>query len=259
MSDVVSYEKRGAVALLTLNRPEVHNCVNGETATALAEAITAFAEDDGARALVVTGAGDKSFCSGADLKNAATLLNHEWLDRAGPMGFARLDPGKPVVAAVNGYCFAGGFELAAWCDFRIADAHSEFGCLSRRWGVPYTDGGTQRFARIMGMGNALYMLETGMRIDARRAYEMGFLQEIVPSGTAKARAFELAERIASYPNQAGIRADREAALAGFGMPLADAIALETATTLPTVVDAEMAAGLDRFAARDRPDAPRPPA
>jgi enoyl-CoA hydratase len=113
------------------------------------------------------------------------------------MGFARLDPGKPTIAAINGYCFAGGFELAAWCDFRIASENAEFGCLSRRWGVPYVDGGTQRFARIMGLGNALYLLETGMRIDANRAYAMGFLQEIVAEGEVLGRALDLAHAIAT--------------------------------------------------------------
>ncbi|HVL32951.1 MAG TPA: enoyl-CoA hydratase-related protein [Actinomycetota bacterium] len=253
----VLLEDHGAVRVLKVNRPHVHNCVDGETATALAESITAFAADDAARVLVVTGAGEKSFCSGADLKNVETLLSHAWVERAGPMGFARLDPGKPVIGAVNGYCFAGGFELAAWCDFRIAEEHAEFGCLSRRWGVPYTDGGTQRFARIMGMGNALYMLETGMRIDARRAYAMGFVQEIVATGASLGRALELATRIAEYPNHTGIRADRAAALAGFGVPLEEGLRLEAETTIPTVADPEMMAGLMRFASKDRPEAPRP--
>jgi enoyl-CoA hydratase len=250
-------EDRGAVRILTINRPEVHNCVDGETAERLAEAIAAFGADDGARVLVVTGAGDKSFCSGADLKNAATLLSHEWFDRTGPMGFARLDPGKPTIAAVNGYCFAGGFELAAWCDFRIAGENAEFGCLSRRWGVPYTDGGTQRFARIMGLGNALYMLETGMRIDARRALAMGFLQEVVPAGEALARALDLAQRMAEYPNQPGIRADRAGALATFGLSIEDGLRFEAEHSLATVADPEMAAGLSKYAARERPESPRP--
>ncbi|MCA1830654.1 MAG: enoyl-CoA hydratase-related protein [Actinomycetota bacterium] len=253
----VTLEARGAVAVLTINRPEVHNCVNGETAVAIAEAITSFAGDDDARVLIVTGAGEKSFCSGADLKAADTLLRHDWLRTASPMGFARLDPGKPTIAAINGYCFAGGFELAAWCDFRIAEQHAEFGCLSRRWGVPYVDGGTQRFPRIVGQGNALYLIETGARIDARRAYEMGFVQEIVPSGGALARARELAERIAGYPNQPGLVADRAAALAGLGMSLREGLELE-AKTLATLTDPEMAAGLQRFASHDRPEAPRPP-
>ena len=249
--------REGPTTVVTLNRPDVHNCVNGETAIALAHAITSFAVDDDARVLIVTGAGDKAFCSGADLKAADTLLRHEWVERASPMGFARLDPGKPTIAAVNGYCFAGGFELAAWCDFRIAATNAEFGCLSRRFGVPYVDGGTQRFARIMGQGNALYLLMTGARIDARRAYEMGFVQEIVPEGHALERARELAERIASYPNHAGIRADRAAVLSGLGMSLPDGLELE-AQTLQTAGDPEMLEGLERFAARERPDPPRPP-
>lgn len=259
MSETVTVEDSGPVRVLRINREAVHNCVDGETAVGLAEAITAFGAEDAARVLVVAGAGERAFCAGADLKNAMTLLDHEWVDRAGPMGFARLDPGKPTIAAINGYCFAGGFELAAWCDVRVASATAEFGCLSRRFGVPYTDGGTQRFARIMGQGNALYLLETGARIDARRAYEMGFLQEVVPEGQALPRAVELASVIASYPNQSGIRADREAVLAGLGMDLDDGLLLEARVVRPTLVSDEMAAGLERFAGGDLPEAPRPPA
>ena len=163
------------------------------------------------------------------------------------MGFARLDPGKPTIAAVNGYCFAGGGELAAWCDIRIGAANAEFGCLSRRWGVPYTDGGTQRFARIMGTGNALYMLMTGVRFDARRAWEMGFLQEVVPQGRALARALELAEAIAAYPNFPGICADRRAALEGLSLDLDAGLLLEAELVRPECFSEELAQGLGRFA------------
>jgi enoyl-CoA hydratase len=175
------------------------------------------------------------------------------------MGFARLDPGKPTIAAVNGYCFAGGFELAAWCDFRIGAQNAEFGCLSRRWGVPYTDGGTQRFARIMGTGNALYLLLTGARIDARRAFELGFLQELVPEGQALTRALELAEAIASYPNFPGICADRRAVLQGLSLDLDEGLLLEARVVRATLASPEMAAGLRRFAAGARDASPRPPA
>jgi enoyl-CoA hydratase len=253
----VTFSDRGAVRILRINRPEVHNCVDGETAVALAEGIGAFAADDALRVLVVAGTGERAFCSGADLKAAFTLLDHPYVDEAGPMGFARLDPGKPTVAAIEGYCFAGGFELAAWCDMRIAGDGAEFGCLSRRWGVPYTDGGTQRFARIIGLGNALYVLQTGVRIDARRAYQMGFLQEVVPAGTALERALDLAERIAAYPNQSGIRADRRAVLDGSGMGLDDGLLHEAAIVRPTLSDPDLAAGLDRFGSGDRTEAPRP--
>jgi len=258
MTDKVITENRGPIRILCINRPEVRNCVDGETAVGLAEAIEAFAADSEARVLVVTGAGNLAFCTGADLKDPLSLLQHRYVDVAGPMGFARLDPGKPTIAAVNGYCFAGGFELAAWCDFRIAAANAEFGCLSRRWGIPYTDGGTQRFVRIMGLGNALYLLETGVRIDSRRAHTMGFVQELVPEGQALTQALELAGFIASYPNFAGICADRQAALATYGLSLDEGLKLEARVVRPTLMSDELAAGLARFAAGARDTSPRPP-
>jgi enoyl-CoA hydratase len=246
----------GPVRILTLNRPAVQNCVDGDTATLLGTSIEAFAADDSARVLVVTGAGDRAFCSGADLKVPWTLLQHPFTERAGPMGFARLDPGKPTIAAVNGYCFAGGLELAAWCDFRIAAETAEFGALNRRWGVPFLDGGTQRFSRLVGQGTALWLIETGVRIDAGRALQIGLVQEVVPAGRALERALELAYRIAEYP-QAALRADRAAALAGGGRPLADGLRLEAEICGAVVRDPEMVAGLARFVGRDRPEAPRP--
>ena len=258
MTAKVTTEDRGAVRILRINRPEQRNCVDGETAVGLARAIEAFAADERARVLVVTGAGELAFCAGADLKNAMTLFQHEYVDTAGPMGFARLDPGKPTIAAVNGYCFAGGGELAAWCDIRIGAANAEFGCLSRRWGVPYTDGGTQRFARIMGTGHALYMLMTGARFDARRAYEMGFLQEVVPAGGALARALELGQAIAAYPNFAGICADRRALREGLSLDLDAALLLEAEVVRPACFSDELRDGLARFADGARDASPRPP-
>lgn len=245
----------GAVRILTLNRPDVHNCVDGETATLIAEAIEGFAADPGARVLIVTGAGAQAFCSGADLKDLWSLVEHPFVDRAGPMGFACLDPGKPTIAAVNGYCFAGGLELAAWCDFRIASANAEFGALNRRWGVPLCDGGTQRFPRIVGQGNALWLIETGVRIDAPRALAMGLVQEVVDAGRALDRAVEIAHRIAGYP-QASLRADRAAAVAAWGLSLAEGLRLEQTICRPAASDPEMATGLLRFRQCDRPEAPR---
>jgi enoyl-CoA hydratase len=258
MAEKVTTEDRGAVRILRINRPEQRNCVDGETAVGIARAIEAFAAEPGSRVLIVTGAGELAFCAGADLKHGMTLFQHEWVDRAGPMGFARLDPGKPTIAAINGYCFAGGAELAAWCDIRIGAANAEIGCLSRRWGVPYTDGGTQRFARILGTGTALYMLVTGARLDARRAYEMGFLQELVPQGRALERALELAQAIASYPNFPGICADRRALLRGLSRDLDEGLLLEAEIVRPECASTELREGLARFAAGARDPSPRPP-
>lgn len=239
------------VRVITINRPEVHNCVDAETAMSIAVGITKFAEDESLHVLILTGAGNEAFCSGADLKAAEPLTGHDFVESAGPMGFARLDPGKPTIAAVNGYCFAGGMELAAWCDFRIASANAEFGALNRRWGVPFIDGGTQRFARIAGLGPALYLMETGLRIDAIAAKELGFVQEVVPAGTALDRARELAERIAGYP-QTSLRADRKAAIDGHGMSLNDGLLHERKLGFATLNDPEMGAGLERFRKGDRP-------
>ncbi len=253
--DELLVAKRGAVTLVTLNRPEAHNSITAGMAVGMAETIDAFAADDSARVLVVTGAGDRAFCSGANLKDVEGLLHHAHSDRAGPIGFAKLDPGKPTIAAVNGYCFAGGMELACWCDFRIASANAEFGALNRRWGVPFIDGGTQRFPRIMGQGNALWMIETGVRIDAARAQAIGLVQEVVSEGGALDRALELADRIAGYP-QASLRADRAATLATWGVSLEAGLYIEAGICRPTGNDPEMFEGLRNFVAGNRPDAPR---
>jgi enoyl-CoA hydratase len=254
--DELLVDRRGAVTLITLNRPDAHNSVTGAMAAGLAEAIDVFTDDPSASVLVITGAGDRSFCSGANLKDVDALLRHPHTERAGPMGFAHLDPGKPTIAAVNGYCFAGGMELACWCDFRIASANAEFGALNRRWGVPFIDGGTQRFPRILGQGNALWMIETGVRIDAQRAMAIGLVQEIVPEGGALDRALELADRIAGYP-QASLRTDRAATLATWGLSLDNGLYLESGLGRPTATDPEMLEGLRHFAAGNRPEAPRP--
>jgi enoyl-CoA hydratase len=224
--------------------------VDGETAGRLGAAIEAFAADESAHVLVVTGAGRRAFCSGADLKAIDTLLTHPYFQRAGPMGFARLDPGKPTIAAVNGYCFAGGLELAVWCDVRIAAATAEFGVLNRRWGVPLVDGGTQRLPRLVGQGNALWLVESGARLDARRALAIGLAQEVVEGDDALPRALELAQQIAAHP-QSSLRVDRAAVLAAWGRPLTDGLGLESEGGLPITSNPEMQGGLARFRSRDR--------
>lgn len=242
MSKVVT-EVRGAVVVVTINRPEVHNCVDTETADALEDVVRAFDADDDRRALVLTGAGTRAFCSGADLKSPPRFRE------AGPMGISRLEVSKPTIAAIAGYCYAGGLELACWCDFRIADSSALFGVVNRRWGVPLIDGGTQRLPRITGLGNALYLIETGARIDARTALRMGLVQEVVQPGAALERAVELASTIAGYP-QASLRADRTSALA------ADGIEAEAQRGEPTVGLDEMRDGLERFRTGDRPVPPQ---
>jgi enoyl-CoA hydratase len=218
----VDYERIGAAALIAINRPERRNAVDGPTAAALLEAYERFAADDGARVLVLTGAGEDAFCAGADLKALETLDPDA---AAGPMGFTRLTPAKPAIAAIGGWCVAGGLELALWCDLRIAGEDARFGCLERRWGVPLIDGGTQRLPRVVGLGRALDLILTGRTVEADEALAMGLVNELVSPGGHVARALELAETIAAFPQETML-SDREAALAAQGLPLDQGLALE---------------------------------
>jgi enoyl-CoA hydratase len=218
----VDYERRGAAALITINRPEQRNAVDGATAAALLEAYERFAADDDARVLVLTGAGDQAFCAGADLKALETLDADA---PAGPMGFTRLTPVKPAIAAIGGWCVAGGLELALWCDLRIADDTARFGCLERRWGVPLIDGGTQRLPRVVGLGRALDLILTGRTVEPEEALAIGLVNEVVAAGAHVGRALELAETIAAFPQETML-SDREAAHAAQGLPIDQGLALE---------------------------------
>jgi enoyl-CoA hydratase len=252
--------------VVTINRPEARNAVDGETAGLLLEAVQAFRAHDSLDVLVLTGAGDVAFCAGADLKAAASLMARPGAQESGPMGFSRItDLEKPTIAAVNGYCLAGGLELACWCDFRIADESARFGVLNRRWGVPLLDGGTQRLPRIVGLGNALYLIETGVMIDARHALRMGLVQEVVAkgrapstgSGQALERALELAKAISGYP-QISLRNDRRAAIEGLALSLPEGLDLERRLHEASLRDPAMMEGLRRYAAGERPPPPRAP-
>ncbi len=237
----VRYERRGAAAVLTIDRPGRRNAVDGATARLLRRGFDAFEADEGARVLVLTGAGGEAFCAGADLK----ALDLDVDDPAGPMGFSRLTPSKPAIAAIDGWCLAGGLELALWCDLRLATPTSTFGCFERRWGVPLLDGGTQRLPRVVGLGRALDLILSGRAVDAEEALRIGLVTELVAPGTQLERALELAERIAAFPQETML-ADRRAAIEGLGTPLADGLALEHRLGSETLAVAVR--GAARFAA-----------
>jgi enoyl-CoA hydratase len=206
---------------LTIDRPARRNAVDAATATALREGLQRFEADDDARVLVLTGAGGEAFCAGADLKAIDLDVDHP----AGPMGFSRLTPSKPTIAAIDGWCLAGGLELALWCDLRLATPGSTFGCFERRWGVPLVDGGTQRLPRVIGLGRALDLILSGRPVEAEEAHRIGLVNEVVPAGAHLERALELAERLAGFPQETML-ADRRAAIEGLGLPLADGLELE---------------------------------
>jgi enoyl-CoA hydratase len=243
MTDEVRYERVGAAAVLTIDRPHRRNAVDGPTAERLLEGVEAFEADDGARVLVLTGAGGISFCAGADLKALDTYAGRLDLPD-GPMGFTRRTPTKPTIAAIGGWCLAGGLELALWCDLRIAAEGSTLGFPERRWGVPLIDGGTQRLPRIVGLGRALDLILTGRLVGTDEALAIGLLTEVVPAGEHLARALEMAEGLAAFPQETML-ADRRAALEGLGLPLADGLALEAQAG--PMVFADAVAGAARFA------------
>jgi enoyl-CoA hydratase len=236
---VVRYERVGSASVLTIDRPERRNAVDGPTATALLEGFEAFVADDDARVLVLTGAGPDAFCAGADLKEIASLNP---IAPGGPMGFTRLVSSKPTIAAITGYAVAGGIELACWCDLRVVSPTAKLGCTERRWGVPLIDGGTQRLPRIVGQGRALDLILSGRIVEAPEALAMGLVTEIADDPLA--RALEMAEGLAAFPQETML-ADRAAALGSFGHPLEAGIALEAAVGLPTI--GVGAAGASRFA------------
>jgi enoyl-CoA hydratase len=221
MTDELRYERIGAASVLTIDRPQRRNAVDGSTAAAFRQGLKEFEADEGARVLVLTGAGGEAFCAGADLKAMDLEVDHP----DGPMGPTRLTPAKPAIAAVDGWCLAGGVELALWCDLRIATPESTFGLFERRWGVPLVDGGTQRLPRVIGMGRALDLILTGRPVEAEEAHRIGLVNELVEPGRHLERALELAERIAAFPQETML-ADRRAAIEGAGLPLAEGLALE---------------------------------
>ena len=209
----VHYERRGSAALVTIDRPQRHNAIDGPTAAALLDAFNAFVNDAGAAILVLTGAGEAAFCAGADLKAIETLDADA---PGGPLGFTRLSSPKPTIAAISGHCLAGGFELALWCDLRVATTTATFGCAERRWGVPLIDGGTQRLPKIVGQGRALDLVLTGRTIDVGEAQAFGLVTNVVDPGTHVDAALDLAEEIAQHPRDT-TNSDRQALLEAQGL------------------------------------------
>jgi enoyl-CoA hydratase len=253
VADRTSYERIGNAAVLTIERPERRNAVDRETADELLAGYREFEGDDAARVMVLTGAGDLAFCAGADLKALAAVgqsppdeLVGAYMDRPeGPMGFTRLTPSKPTIAAISGYCLAGGLELALWCDLRVATETARLGYPERRWGVPLVDGGTQRLPRVIGLGRALDLILSGRIIEVGEAHDWGLVNEVVAPGRHLDRALELAEGIASFPQETML-SDRRAAIVGSAMEVEAGLAYE-AEVGRAVVDVAIR-GAGRFAA-----------
>ena len=237
----------GPVRVIRIGQPKVRNAIDSKTAQRLHDQFVAFDYDDDAKVAVLTG-DTAAFCAGANLRDLPRLRD------SGPLGPTRLTLSKPVIAAIEGWCVAGGMELAAWCDLRVAGEGARFGCLERRWGVPLVDGGTYRLPRIVGLGRALDLILTGREIGAAEAERIGFVDRLVPDGTALDAAIELAGQIAASPWRCVV-SDRRAVYDGLGLDVAEALANEDRLGREVIFADDFAAGVDRFGESRR----RPPA
>ena len=255
----VTVSRNGPVTTVIIDRPHARNAVDGPTALALHQAFAEFDADDSASVAVLWG-DHGTFCAGADLKAIGTSDSNPThrietgsdapgCDVAGPaapapMGPTRMVLSKPVIAAVSGYAVAGGLELALWCDLRVVETDATFGVFCRRWGVPLIDGGTVRLPRLIGHSRAMDMILTGRAVGADEALAIGLANRLVPKGTARQAAEELAAELARSP-QGCMRADRLSALDQWGRSETDAMDFEFGSL--SKVAAESIAGARRFA------------
>ncbi len=245
---------------VTIDRPETRNALNGEMRERLIEVWHAFAADDEARVAILTGAGGKSFCAGADIKEigdyykSMTPIERREVGELEPGigGVTRnLDPRKPVIAAINGHCLAGGLEIALACDIRIAVPHATFGLPEVKRGILPGAGGTQRLPRSMPFGVALEMILSGAAIDADAALRWGLVSHVVPQDELLVEAARIAELIAANGPLA-VRAARDAAYQGLTLPLDDALRLEQFHAEPLRQSEDAKEGVAAFVEKRKP-------
>lgn len=245
-TDAVKVEVRERIAIITLNRPHARNAVDGPTAARLADAFRDFDDNDALDVAILTGA-NRTFCAGADLKAVASDRgNTVRADGDGPMGPTRMLLTKPVIAAVEGHAVAGGLELAAWCDLRVASRDAVFGVFCRRWGVPLVDGGTVRLTRLLGSSHAMDLILTGRPVSGEEARAMGLANRLTEPGEALAGALTLAQGLCEFP-QMCMRNDRLSAYRQWDKDLPEALAIETRLGLEVIRSGETREGAARFA------------
>jgi enoyl-CoA hydratase len=255
----VRVEKDGPVWTIIHDRPEARNAMDPESADALMAAFLEFDANQDSAVAVFYGEGG-SFCAGWDLKYVSTLSGAYPLGKLdipvagprsnggeiprGPLGPSRLELDKPVIAAIEGPAVAGGMELALWCDFRVMAEESYLGVYCRRWGVPLIDGGTVRLPRIVGQGRALEIILTGRKVPARECLAIGLCEYLTPKGGARAKAQELAQQVARFP-QVCVRVDRRSTIKSHGLGVRDALIQEWYNGREALI-ADGVAGAGRF-------------
>jgi enoyl-CoA hydratase len=231
----IIYQQKKHVTTITINRPEVRNCINHETNLELQHAWKQFRDDDDAFVAIFTGAGDKAFSAGWDLNDAAALQSIGTYDQfrvavhnsEGYCGYTKkFDIFKPIIAAVNGDALAAGLESCLLADIRIASENAGFGATERRWNIVAGDGLCVRLPLVVGYARALELIITGKRIDAQEAYRIGLVSEVVPQDQLMARAEELALSICDLP-QGSIRTDKETVIRCIGRTVEERTFIET--------------------------------
>jgi len=231
MSAII-YEKKGKTAIITLNRPEAYNSLNSEVWQGLTDYWLSVKDDPDVWTVIVTGAGEKAFCAGADLKETTERKAQaekegrpfvSAMPEATPM--RGLEMPKPVIAAINGIAVGGGLELALACDIRIAADHARLGLPEVTQGLIPAAGGTQRLSRFIPFGLALEILMTGNLMTAQEAYRLGLVNKVVPLNELMPTAEAIADKI-NENGPLAVRAVKESAYSGFQTPLNEGLHLE---------------------------------
>ena len=250
MTDTVLVEDRGAVRIVTINRPERRNAVDRATGDKLYEVFKEFDDDENVSVAILTGS-NNAFCAGFDLKSIAEggtvgRVEDGGENDLGPMGPTRLLLSKPVIAAIEGHAVAGGMELALWCDLRVMAEDAIFGIYCRRFGVPLVDGGTFRLPRLIGQSRAMDLILSGRPVDAAEAERIGLANRVVPAGGSLEASIALAEELSRFP-QTCMRNDRLSLLQQWGMSHDEALRNETRIGFETINSGETFDGASRFA------------
>ncbi len=240
----VRYEPRERIAVVTIDRPERRNAVDTATAAELVAAFERFDGDPHCDVAILTGAGG-TFCAGADLRSVAAGDLSQASSGTGPMGPTRMVLGKPVIAAIEGFAVGGGFELALWCDLRVAASDANFGFLNRRFGIPLIDLGSVRLPRLIGQSVAMDLILTGRQVNAIEAKRIGLVNRIAPAGDALNAALSLAADLVALP-QAGLRSDRLSALEQWDLSFEQACANETRRGAAALAEGDVSAAARRF-------------
>lgn len=251
----IDYQKEGKVAIFTINRPDALNSINIQAAREMNEAMADFRDDDGLWVGIITGAGDRAFCAGADIKDMLPFLKknlsqHPWAMPDTPM--RGLDLWKPLIAAINGIAMGGGLEVALACDLRIASEKARFGAPEVTLGLIPGWGATQRLPRMVPSCKAAELLLMGKPVDAQEAYRIGLVNKVVPQAEVMATAREWAETICKAGPLA-VRAAKEAMIRGSAMTLEEGLRLENSLVASVMSTEDFAEGTGAFVEKRKPN------